>query len=595
MTTGVMDRILGKLKPAVLLLTSGKWYIDGVAVTATASQLNSGGGGGSLAVTDGTHTVSPATTVSFSGATVTDAGGGTATVAVSAGSSVNLTASGALAAGTAVAVNASGNAVQTFSAAPNVAGTATVIAAPTGGGQFGSPSVLALDASHFLVVGPDISGVPSLPWAVAVPLSVSGATVTVGTANTDASFQTLQSAAALDATHFVYAYTDPGNSNLLTLRVGSISGGVVTLGTAQATAGTATPSPQPLAALSATKFVLVYMLSGQANFVVGTVSGTTITLGSPGAGTLPAGSIGLAVVGLSASEAAMAYVDAGTSRTAIAACTVSGTTLTEGTPALIASTAPANSVVNVAVVDSTHVCVAWQEISGATGYQGFAAVASVSGTTATWGGVATVSDAASVAPFVSVLSASELAFVAGYTGPALASLSGATLTVTLGTPLPVPYVGGTPLSLSNNTFPLYPPMAALDASHLMWVDGSWNLYEQDTSGNVSPPIAHQGLYSYALFPVDSTRVLTVFTDYAGSVKARVIAYNAITPSGPVGFTASSVVNGGIATVVSSGVIGGFSGLTVGARYYVNGDGTLTTANTGYPAGVATSATQILVQ
>lgn len=51
---------------------------------------NSGGGGGAIAVTDGVHTVNPATEVDFTaGATVTDAGGGVAQVAISATAGVN--------------------------------------------------------------------------------------------------------------------------------------------------------------------------------------------------------------------------------------------------------------------------------------------------------------------------------------------------------------------------------------------------------------------------------------------------------------------------------------------------------------------------
>jgi hypothetical protein len=48
-----------------------------------AAPLGSGGGSGSISVTDGTTTVNPATSLTLTGATVTDAGGGEADVAIS--------------------------------------------------------------------------------------------------------------------------------------------------------------------------------------------------------------------------------------------------------------------------------------------------------------------------------------------------------------------------------------------------------------------------------------------------------------------------------------------------------------------------------
>ena len=52
----------------------------------TIDAVNSGGGGGSISVTDGTHTVAAATKIKFtSGATVSDAGGGEADVAIAGG------------------------------------------------------------------------------------------------------------------------------------------------------------------------------------------------------------------------------------------------------------------------------------------------------------------------------------------------------------------------------------------------------------------------------------------------------------------------------------------------------------------------------
>lgn len=89
--TEVADTVDDALNAVAGIPTSEDVYIatEGfssreIAVAAAARALNAGGGGIGEAprVTDGTHTVDPSDTISFTGATVTDSGGGVATVAV---------------------------------------------------------------------------------------------------------------------------------------------------------------------------------------------------------------------------------------------------------------------------------------------------------------------------------------------------------------------------------------------------------------------------------------------------------------------------------------------------------------------------------
>lgn len=508
------------------------------------------------------------------------------------GSSITLTAGTNLAAGTAVAINSSGHAVQTWGAAPNFAGEAVLLPPPNNVYQIGAPFVLPLGSGNYVVVQSRTLGVTG-PLVGAVPVSVSGSTVTPGTINSDASFQTVVSMATLSDTSFLYVWYDADNTFFVT--AGSISGGVISLGGAVPIGdGSSIGGDNVIAVLTSTSFVLTYLASGQGTFVVGTLSGTAVTLHTPGTGTLPSDLQNLYVVSLSSTLVALIYSDPGSSNDIFAAAgSISGTTLTEHTPASVSSVAPQQNVLVVAPVDATRFCMAWLEtVSGATAFEAFAVVASVSGATTSFGSVALVGTVGANAPRIAVLSSSKLAFYPGQTEPSFASLSGDTLTVTLGGSIPIP-VG----YISNNQyvgFYLWEPLVVLDGTHLIWEDGLWNVYQEDVSGNISPPVRHEGLAGYAFAPFSSTAALAVVVGWDGTVTGRVIELERTNPSASIGFVDTAVTNGNPATVNVSGITGGFTGLTAGTQYYISGDGTITTSFTGYKAGVAVSSTEILI-
>jgi hypothetical protein len=122
------------------------------------------------------------------------------------------------------------------------------------------------------------------------------------------------------------------------------------------------------------------------------------------------------------------------------------------------------------------------------------------------------------------------------------------------------------------------------------------IYEGDNSGiYTQSQIQHQNLSGYWLYTLTDGTALAVLSDLNGVVYARVITANPIAPSSPVGFISSSYNQGDMATVQTGGVCPGFSGLSPGSKYYCNGDGTVTAANTGQLAGVAKDATNLVIQ
>ncbi|HXA85756.1 MAG TPA: hypothetical protein VNZ47_11805 [Candidatus Dormibacteraeota bacterium] len=562
----------------------------GSNLSLAGSTLNAAGGG-SLSITDGTHTVAGTTSLTVTGGTV----GGTspnATLTISGGGAptFTLTASGNIAAGSAVSVNAAGAGVQAWGPAPSLSNTVTLINSPTAPGQVSSgPLCIKLDANDFVVFFPFLAA--TTPQGVAVSASISGSVITAGTPNTDASFLTIIDAAALSATSFIYSYTSGAD---IKIRVGTISGGVISLGTAVTITGgyPSAASQSSFAILSATTFVLAYNIGSQSWAVAGTISGSTITLGTAvGTGTLPAAQVGLTPIALSSSLVAFGTQDS----TAIGlyAATVSGNTMTFGSKTDMGTTVGSTNF-TMAKLSATSFIVGWLNITNNT-YQTDAAVATVSGTTITAGTQAVIGPIGAL-PYFAVLSATAFASVQGWTQPTICTVSGTTITATFGKPIAGTFTGSgslPPQQYFNVTYGM-PPIAAVDATHFVWEDAEWNVFEEDTSGNISPPIIHPGVWSYGLFPIDGSRALAVLWMFDATVQARVINIYTINASGPIGVTAAGATNGNPVTLQNAGAITGLSGLTAGSQYYSNGDGTLTTTNTGHPVGTALSATAMAV-
>ena len=148
----------------------------------------------------------------------------------------------------------------------------------------------------------------------------------------------------LDATHFFVSYPDTTNSSKLTGVVCSISGTTVTAGT-PVVLSSSTDSVVNGCALDATHFVSIYFDTTNNSYmtaVVCSVSGTTITVGTPvvlSHTQTSSTSLQSPVVALSATQfVALFKDDTNTNALTAVACTVAGTTITAGTPTLLVVT-----------------------------------------------------------------------------------------------------------------------------------------------------------------------------------------------------------------------------------------------------------------
>ena len=248
-------------------------------------------------------------------------------------------------------------------------------------------AVAKLDATHY-VIAYNVSGGGN---GVAVVCSISGTTITLGTPNT---FLTTTSenfaVCGLDATHFVVYYKNSSDGSEYVV-CGVTSGTTITsYGTPVAVVtntGSENGGPQSIAMLDSTHFVCSYYNNNDTNSycVVGSVSGSTITLGTPNSHSAnPTVGKYMPVSAIDSTHFFVSFNN-GSPNVASRVGSVSGTTITYGTASNF--TSPHNSL-NMAnfPIDSTHIGNAW--ISGAGGDGGaiYVVIGVISGTTiSSWG------------------------------------------------------------------------------------------------------------------------------------------------------------------------------------------------------------------
>jgi hypothetical protein len=580
-------------------------YFEGFLVSG-------GGGGSSLIVTDGTTTVDGVAQITFADATVTDDGDGDVTVTPSGGgggSTFTLTASGNIAAQSAVSVNSSGQAVQTWGPAPNIAGVQTIFPATLLPGNIQrtncATAIFPQDATHFLAWL--VSFGQSTNVSALCACSVSGETITVGTPVTSSNplFYT-----TLGLSDSLFVTVDQLTGDVI---AGSISGLVITLGSA-VSSGLSGGGFYGLQALSATSFVIAGSSSGMV--AVGTISGTTITMGA--AVTIGSGNMSdVSAAVLSPTLFVLAYNDGANSNAmTFVAGSVSTRTVTLGTPVALADTAVASTYLAIEKLTATSFVAAFSNAALVSDSNLFGSLDAVVGTVSTltltlgapkiiapvFAGVTLNLSVGDAQPSIAVIDSTHVAFGAGPALPQVYTVSGTSLTAPSSLIyLPAAIQGH--LAIGNNpsnSSGLYYETLVINSvvaagTSLVVVDGGANVFEVDQStSTVSPSIQHAGLTNYGLNPLTSTTVLAWFFDYGGNFQARVIGVEPINATPPIGVTALGATSGNPVTIQNSGALTGLSGLTPGAAYYSNGDGSLVTANTGHKVGTAISATALAV-
>jgi len=388
--------------------------------------------------------------------------------------------------------------------------------------------------SNKIVIAYGQNAIPSNGYAVIG--TVSGTTISFGT---PVIFRTggaspQHTATAYDSSNnkIVISYRDSANSNYGTSIVGTVSGTSISFGTPVVFLSALTQFTQAVYDSSNNKVVLAYYgTSGAGMSVVGTVSGTSISFGSQA--TFQASSVTAlgSTFDSNLNKVVILYSQAANYAQAVVG-TVSGTSISYGTPV----TYQAGTIwSNAATFDSTNNKVVISYTNNSNSYYGTAVIGTVSGTTISFG---------TSVVFASITSySSELGFDsnANKINIAYQHLNATTGKLVVGT------VSGTSISFGSaiNT----PPTNDNSAENLVIFDSGSNkmvVSYRDDSNNSGTSYVFQN-------------VSTNNTSFVG-ITDQVIANTA---------TGSVVVQGGVNSKVT--------GLTIGADYFVQADGSLNTA------------------
>lgn len=542
--------------------------------TTTQAIANLASGGGATGATGPAGPTGSTGPGGPTGATGPSGGGG--------GSSLTstLTARTDVAAGSVVSManDGSGHGVQTWGPAPNVAGTVS---------PFGS-TIFAPFANEFPVL--TMSTTAFIIWATgvgAVACTVSGETITAGSLNSNASLAAVSSngipqspvAATLSASLFVIAYNDVGTNNL-NVAACSLSGTTITVGTpvqCDSQSGNAT-----IIAADSTHFILSWVgTDGTGNALAGSVLGTTVTLGASVQLNATVGTFGgISATSLTSTLFVFGYVNS-TPELECRAASLLGIVLTLGA---VQTNSTPTGYISICTLDATHFA-AMGSTEGVSPW--YVLAASVSGTTISLGAITKLGGNSNInGGWLRQLGANSFTILGlPAIAPPLCAVSGTTITIPAPSILPVVPAPAAQIQAGNG-------VSVLSATDFIFVDASNAIYQR-ISGDVSGPFAHD-VPGYWLYSLSGTLGLAVIVNFDGTTSIRVVARTANSASGPIGLTAAGATDGNPLAVVTNGECAGFTGLTSGVAYYANGDGTLTTANTGHYLGKAKNTTTMIV-
>lgn len=495
----------------------------------------------------------------------------------------------------AVAPGASGNILTsngtTWTSATPAPSGPTLTAVASGSLSNGSTVIINSDGT-VSVVATSVASAPSVGTEV-----VFGSAATT---NTDAIYDSANS-------RVVISYTNAGNSNYGTAVVGTVSGSTITFGTPVVYTSSQAIEARITYHTAAQKVVIAYANAGNFNYgtaIVGTVSGSTISFGTAAVFDTGDTSVGPLAITYDSSQqkVVIAYTDGNNSNygTAIVG-TVSGTTITFGTPSVFFSstTLYIAASYNTAAQKATIFFTNWSA-GTLTGIVG-----TVSGTSISFG--SSVASGISGQPYSAVYATTSqknvVVYASGFNcGAAVVSVSGTT--PSFGTGVTVKNVGTTPARFyaSYDVAADRVVVALRDATNSNYGTAFVGTISGTSISFSAGTVFNAADTSQLGITYDSTNKITV-TSYRDSntfgtaVSLSLVSTN-LTSENFIGFSSAAYSNGQTAVVrVAGAVDAAQSGLTPGQAYYVQGDGTLglSPATPSVFAGTAVATTKIIVK
>ena len=399
-------------------------------------------------------------------------------------------------------------------------------------------------------------------YGTAVVGTVSGNSISFGTPVVFESAATYHISATFDSTNgkVVIAYQDDANSDYGTAIVGTVSGTSISFGSATVFNSGSTTYTSAGYDSTNSKVVIAYRDGGNSNYgnsIVGTVSGTSISFGSES--TFENSSISNSSVTFDStnSKIVIAYRNDGNSDYGTAVVgTVSGTSISFGTPVVFESAAIANYT-PAAAFDSNSGKVIISYSDQANSNYGTAIVGTVSGTSISFG-TAVVFESAVSRYFNTVIDSANNKVVVVYQDASDSEKA----TLIVGT------VSGTSISFESPV--------VINSPNTNWIS--------------------------ATFDSNSSRIVSAYQDYDNSNYGTAIVFKNLgtnlTSENFIGFSDAAYTDGQTANIqIISSIDDAQSGLTTGSLHYVQTDGTLSTTagNPSVEAGTALSDTKIRIK
>ena len=436
----------------------------------------------------------------------------------------------------------------------NSDGTVTAIAGALGG--MGSPTVFESasftwtgstfdsNANKVVIVYGDAG---NSTYGTAVVGTVSGTSISFGTPVVFNSSRSDYNSATFDSNlnKVVIAYKDRGNASYGTAIVGTVSGTSISFGTSVVFESATTNYTKLTYDPIANKVVIIYGDGGNSSYgtaVVGTVSGTSISFGSPVVFETGSTSQIASTFDSDNNKVVIAYKDAGNSNYGTAVVgTVSGTSISFGSPAVFL-TANTTSISIVYDTAANKIVIVYQDANNSS--YGTAIVGTVSGTSISFG-TSIVFEAASSSNMSATFDSTANKVVIAYKDQGNSTYG----TLIVGT------VSGTSISF-----------------------GSATIFNTAVTGNIT-----------STFDSNTGRVVIAYQDGGNSNYGTAIVYGVTTTNYTdfIGITDQAIADTATgAVIVQGGVSEKLSGLTVGADYYVQADGSLSSPTASEPYVIA---------
>ena len=442
----------------------------------------------------------------------------------------------------------------------------------------------------------------------------SGTVVNVGTPTVYESAKSTSSSATFDSSQnkIVVAYRDEGNSHRGTAVVGTVSGSSISFGAPVTFTSSTAFNFSAIFDSSQNKVVIAYRDDGNSFWgtaIVGTVSGTSISFGTPEVFAATTVDYPSATFDSNSNKVVIAYRDSTDSaRGKGVVGTVSGTSISFGTPATFTSSITSYVAVSFDS-NSNKAVIGYRDDSNSK--RGTAVVGTVSGTSISFG-APVVFESSTIyfmtSAFDSDCNKVVFAYRAGSGKAAVGTVSGTS--ISFGTP--VTFYGASVSNMSatfdsNSNKVVIACMAPLSGTNVgTAVIGS--IYENSISFDTTivyrsgAPAWHNA----ATFDSITNQVVIAYADNGNSDWGTGITLELIEQEGTtnasswIGIARETIASGssGLINLVGS-IDNNQTGLTIGASYYLNYDGTLTTVpnegvsdGTHGKVGMALSPTQL---